>query len=83
MHPLVLALISAAAERDPAARVIVPRLLAAVLEIARHLSEAERAEVAAILRESAIELEDSDDIGLEVSNGHHTEIVHLRAGRMA
>ena len=65
VHPLIIALISAAAQRDPAARVVVVRLLAALCEIARELDEVDRAEISSIMHTAALELEEKP-----YSNGH-------------
>jgi hypothetical protein len=56
-HALVLAMIAATCRRDATARMVVPRLLAQACEIASHLPEEDRAEVAAIMREAADELD--------------------------
>jgi len=63
-HDLIIQLIAAAARRDPSARIVVVRLLAAISEIAHELTEADRAEISSIMREAATELEQL------YSNGH-------------
>jgi hypothetical protein len=72
---LVTALIAAACRRDPQARLVVVRLLAAISEIAHEFDEADRAEISSIMHEAALELEEQQTN--KHSNGFHVEMRNI------